>query len=200
MSLDEAHLILNVKKEDPLEVIQKVRIDLSSICARNRENSLIYHRITIVSSQPTHHLHHPLQQRPPNRPLLQQPKRLPKEEMRKYRHIHIISRVRCLGRWREYGPRGKDRGLERGKQDLRRRRVRRRVEVHRRDPIREQGRERNSLAQDLFPDSRKSGTAGQRVHFDAMESSGHVVGMGRPVPSERVGRNHPGYHIITSHA
>lgn len=25
MSLDEAHLILNVKKEDPLEVIEKVR-------------------------------------------------------------------------------------------------------------------------------------------------------------------------------
>jgi hypothetical protein len=35
MSLDEAHLILNVKKEDPMEIIEKVHSD-STILTRLR--------------------------------------------------------------------------------------------------------------------------------------------------------------------
>ena len=32
MSIDEAHLILNAKKEDPMEIIQKVRLVMAIFC------------------------------------------------------------------------------------------------------------------------------------------------------------------------
>jgi hypothetical protein len=103
MSLDEAHLILNVKKEDPLEIIEKVsQVEASSRFPGEREEEERTVLTTRTSRLSSKQMDHPQNQSHPPNQHLQPPNQHQQHANRVNQNnlnIHITFSQKSTERW-----------------------------------------------------------------------------------------------------